>query len=101
VTKLSRPAERATGLDNRRGTAEQWLKEGKSALMWTRLACCSFAAKIATHARHLTSRIAEIAVPEELFGKCRSRSMVCDQDRPQRRNRDGRAYHHRRRTVSE
>jgi len=54
VTKLSRPAERATGLDNRRGTAEQWLKEGKSALMWTRLACCSFAAKIATHARHLT-----------------------------------------------
>ncbi|MGO8868154.1 MAG: hypothetical protein ACLQME_16805 [Alphaproteobacteria bacterium] len=39
--KLSRPVEHATGFDNQRGTAEQWLKEDKNALQWTRLACCS------------------------------------------------------------
>jgi hypothetical protein len=27
-----------------RGTAEQWIKEGKNALKWTRLSCCSFSA---------------------------------------------------------
>jgi hypothetical protein len=29
---------------NRRGTAEQWIKEGKYALNWTRLSCHRFAA---------------------------------------------------------
>jgi hypothetical protein len=27
---------------NQRGTAEQWIKEGKYALKWTRLSCCRF-----------------------------------------------------------
>jgi len=27
---------------NRRGTAEQWIKEGKYALQWTRLSCHRF-----------------------------------------------------------
>src|SRR5262249_11700918 len=27
---------------NRRGTAEQWIKEGKSALQWTKLSCRRF-----------------------------------------------------------
>ncbi len=27
---------------NRRGTAEQWIKEGKHAINWTRLSCHSF-----------------------------------------------------------
>lgn len=27
---------------NQRGTAEQWIKEGKNALKWTRLSCCGF-----------------------------------------------------------
>jgi len=27
---------------NQRGTAEQWIKEGKSALKWTRLSCHDF-----------------------------------------------------------
>ncbi len=44
VTNLSRPAERAIGFYNQRGTAEQWIKEGKRAIKWTRLSCCSFAA---------------------------------------------------------
>jgi len=29
---------------NQRGTAEQWIKEGKGAIKWTRLSCCSVAA---------------------------------------------------------
>jgi hypothetical protein len=29
---------------NQRGTAEQWIKEGKGAIKWTRLSCRSFAA---------------------------------------------------------
>jgi hypothetical protein len=44
VTNLSRPAERVVAFYNRRGTCEQWIKEGKSAIRWTRLSCCSFAA---------------------------------------------------------
>jgi hypothetical protein len=37
VTNLSRPAERVVGFYNQRGTAEQWIKEGKNAMKWTRL----------------------------------------------------------------
>jgi Transposase DDE domain group 1 len=44
VTNLSRPAERVVGFYIRRGTCEQWIKEGKNAMKWTRLSCCSFAA---------------------------------------------------------
>ena len=29
---------------NQRGTAEQWIKEGKGAIKWTRLSCGTFAA---------------------------------------------------------
>jgi hypothetical protein len=29
---------------NQRGTAEQWIKEGKGSIKWTRLSCRSFAA---------------------------------------------------------
>jgi Transposase DDE domain group 1 len=44
VTNLSRPSERVVAFYNGRGTAEQWIKEGKNAAKWTRLSCCSFAA---------------------------------------------------------
>jgi Transposase DDE domain group 1 len=44
VTNLARPAERVVGFYNQRGTAEQWIKEGKGAIKWTRLSCCTFAA---------------------------------------------------------
>ena len=37
VTNLSRPAERVVAFYNQRGTAEQWTKEGKNAVKWTRL----------------------------------------------------------------
>ena len=42
VTNLSRPAERVTRFYDGRGTAEQYIKEGKNAINWTRLSCHSF-----------------------------------------------------------
>jgi Transposase DDE domain group 1 len=42
VTSLTRPAERVVKFYNGRGTAEQWIKEGKLALRWTRLSCRAF-----------------------------------------------------------
>lgn len=42
VTNLRRPAERISKFYNGRGTAEQWIKEGKLALRWTRLSCRAF-----------------------------------------------------------
>jgi hypothetical protein len=44
VTNLARPAERVVVFYNQRGTAEQWIKEGKGAIKWTRLSCRTFAA---------------------------------------------------------
>ena len=44
VTNLSRPAERVVAFYNQRGTSEQWIKEGKGAIKWTRLSCRTFAA---------------------------------------------------------
>jgi hypothetical protein len=44
VTNLSRPAERVVAFYNKRGTCEQWIKEGKGAIKWTRLSCQTFAA---------------------------------------------------------
>jgi hypothetical protein len=37
VTNMTRPAERIVAFYNQRGTAEQWIKEGKNAIKWTRL----------------------------------------------------------------
>jgi hypothetical protein len=44
VTNLSHLAERVVAFYNQRGTAEQWIEEGKNAINWTRLSCRSFAA---------------------------------------------------------
>src|SRR5262249_14266039 len=44
ATNMSRPAERAVAFYNKRGTCEQWIKEGKGAIKWTRLWCRTFAA---------------------------------------------------------
>src|SRR4051794_10213931 len=42
VTNMTRPAERVSKFYNGRGTAEQWIREGKNALRWTRLSCHAF-----------------------------------------------------------
>jgi DDE family transposase len=44
VTNLLRPAERVMAFYNQRSTAEQWIKEVKGAIKWTRLSCRIFAA---------------------------------------------------------
>lgn len=44
VTNLGARAQQVVEFYNGRGTAEQWLKEGKYALHWTRLFCRRFAA---------------------------------------------------------
>src|SRR6202049_2142568 len=44
VTNLTRPAERVVAFYNHRGTCEQWIKEDKGAINWTRLSCRTFAA---------------------------------------------------------
>ena len=44
VTNLSYPTKGLVSFYNGRGTAEQWIKEGKYALNWTRLSCHKFVA---------------------------------------------------------
>jgi hypothetical protein len=44
VTNMTRSAERVVAFYNQRGTAEQWIKEGKNAVTWTRLSCHRFSA---------------------------------------------------------
>src|SRR5438270_525879 len=44
VTNLARSAEGIVSFYNKRGTCEQWIKEGKNSIKWTRLSCRTFAA---------------------------------------------------------
>src|SRR5215471_1394488 len=44
VTNLARPTERVVAFYNQRGTAEQWIKEGKGAIKRSRLSCRSLVA---------------------------------------------------------
>jgi hypothetical protein len=111
VTNLSRAAKRVVAFYNRRSTAEQWIKEGKNAIRWTRLSCRQFrhntirfqlhalsynlgnfmrtlalpdaveqwplttlreklvkiGAKIVSHGRYVTFRMAEVAIPKDLL----------------------------------
>ncbi len=42
VTNLAWPAKRVVSFYNKRGLAEQWIKEGKYAVNWTKLSCHDF-----------------------------------------------------------
>ena len=53
ITNLARPAERGVAFYNQRGTAKQWIKEGKGAIKWTRLSCRTFAANAARLQLHV------------------------------------------------
>ncbi len=71
ITNLSVPAERAFDFYNRRGTAEQWIKEGKYAIRWTRLSCRTFAAnavRLQLHALayNLGNFLRTLALPPEI-----------------------------------
>ena len=68
VSNLARPAERVVAFYNQRGTAEQWIKEGKGAIKWTRLSCRTFAAnavRLQLHARayNLGNFLRTLAIP--------------------------------------
>jgi Transposase DDE domain group 1 len=71
VTNMSRPAENVVSFYNKRGTCEQWIKEGKDAIKWTRLSCRSFAAnavRLQLHAQayNLGNFLRTLATPEPI-----------------------------------
>jgi hypothetical protein len=71
VTNLTRPAERISKFYNGRGTAEQWIKEGKLALRWTRLSCRSFRdnavrLQLFALAYNLANFLRSLALPDEV-----------------------------------
>lgn len=71
VTNLSRPAERVVAFYNQRGTAEQWIKEGKNAIKWTRLSCRTFRnneVRLQLHALayNLANFMRTLALPKEV-----------------------------------
>ena len=71
VTNMSRPAARVVAFYNKRGTCEQWIKEGKSAIKWTRLSCRTFAAnavRLQLHALayNLGNFLRTLATPEPI-----------------------------------
>ena len=71
VTNMSRSAENVVAFYNKRGTCEQWIKEGKGAINWTRLSCRSFAAnavRLQLHALayNLGNFLRTLATPESI-----------------------------------
>jgi hypothetical protein len=71
VTNMARRAESVVGFYNKRGTCEQYIKEGKGAIKWTRLSCRSFAANAARLQLHalaynLGNFLRTLATPEPI-----------------------------------
>src|SRR5919199_1609202 len=71
VTNLCRPPERVVAFYNQRGTAEQWIKEGKNAIRWTRLSCRSMTAnavwlQLHALAYNLANFLRTLALPDEV-----------------------------------
>ena len=106
VTNLSRPAERVVAFYNKRGTCEQWIKEGKGAIKWTRLSCRTFAAnavRLQLHALayNLGNFLRTLATPDPIKGwsltslkeKLIKIGAKVVSPRPPRRIPDGRGRH--------
>ena len=71
VTNLRYSAKNTVRFYNQRGTAEQWIKEGKGAIKWTRLSCRSFnanAVRLQLHALayNLGNFLRTLATPEAI-----------------------------------
>jgi hypothetical protein len=71
VTNLRRPAQKVVAFYNKRGTAEQWIKEGKQGVKWTRLSCTTFranAVRLQLHALayNLANFLRTLALPGEI-----------------------------------
>jgi hypothetical protein len=67
VTNMSRPAERVVAFYNKRGTCEQWIKEGKGAIKWTRTFAAN-AVRLQLHALayNLGNFLRTLATPEPI-----------------------------------
>src|SRR5262249_35280193 len=88
VTNMSRPAARVVAFYNKRGTCEQWIKEGKGAIKWTRLSCRTFAAnavRLQLHALayNLANFLRTLATPEPMSDWSLHPQGEADQDRRQ------------------
>jgi hypothetical protein len=71
LTNLNRPPERVVKFYDGRGTAEQWIREGKNVLRWSRLSCHAFrhnAVRLQLHALayNLANFMRILALPEEV-----------------------------------
>jgi hypothetical protein len=71
VTNLSYPPKGIVRFYNGRGTAEQWITEGKNALNWTRLSCHKFVAnqvrlRLFVLTYNLGNLVRRLALPEAI-----------------------------------
>jgi hypothetical protein len=71
ITNLSARAEKVVHFYNQRGNCEQWIKEGKYALAWTRLSCSRFISNqvrlaLFVLAYNLGNLIRRFALPSEV-----------------------------------
>ena len=74
MSNLAGAAENVVAFYNKRGTGEQWIKEGKGAINWTRLSCHSFAANAVRFQLHalaynLGNFLRTLATPEPIGAK--------------------------------
>src|SRR5499427_4433106 len=93
---MSRPAERVVAFYNKRGTCEQWIKEGKGAIKWTRLSCQTFAAnavRLQLHAHAGDAGADQGLVADESEGQADQDRREGRQPRPLCRLPDGRGRH--------
>jgi hypothetical protein len=73
VTNLKWRAKKVVRFYNRRGTAEQWIKEGKNAVKWTKLSCRRFkdnAARLQLFALayNLANFLRQLVLPKPIRG---------------------------------
>jgi len=71
VTNLSWRSKRVVRFYNGRGTAEQWIKEGKNAVKWTKLSCRTFKdnqarLQLFALAHNLANFLRRLAVPKSV-----------------------------------
>eukprot|EP01035_Chromulina_nebulosa_P056417 gene56417-77316_t len=61
---MARRTENVVAVYTKRGTCEQWIKEGKGAIKWSRLSCRSFAANALAY--NLGNVLRTLATPEPI-----------------------------------
>ena len=71
VTNLTKHSKNVVKFYNGRGTTEQWIKEGKNAIQWTKLSCRTFKdnqtrLQLFALAYNLANFLRRLALPEEI-----------------------------------